>query len=367
MEPSNFLEIVEKYFPKLVVSYTESLNGENQVPPYYHLRFLRHEYSMTGKFEALTNYNQRIAADVIALDSPIPLKRRPSVAALPGEIPKIATKRHLNETQLTQLQLLMGRMEDNLPEIRRILFEDVPKVIDGQFEKRELMFLQAFSSGLVVADNTNNVGTGIRFDFGYLPQNQFTANVAWGGAGYTPLSDLARVAAYAGDTAMLPISRFFMRRAQFNQIAASDEAKALINPLAGALGSSSALFAPDLDELNARLVSKWGFDIEIIERPVMIEINGVQQTINPWAAGQVIGVNNENVGALVWAKVAEMDFPVGGVTYQRAGQGGNILVKKYRQVEPALSESTASESRSMPVIGNVNQIFKLDTTVGSAT
>lgn len=365
MEPSLFLEIVEKYFPKLVTSYTETLNGENQVPPYYHLRFLRNEYSITGKFEALTNYNQRIAADVIALDSPIPLKRRPSVASVPGEIPKIATKRHLNETQLTQLQLLMGRQEDNLPEIRRILFEDVPKVIDGQFEKRELLFLQGFSSGLIVADNTNNVGTGIRIDFGYLSQNQFTATVAWGGAGYTPLSDLARVAESAGNNGY-PITRFLMRRAQFNQIAASDEAKALVYPLA-ALGSTAGLFAPNAEQLNAALETQWGFQLEIIERNVMVEINGVQQSINPWAAGQVIGINNENVGALVWAKVAEMDFPVGGVTYQRAGQGGNILVKKYRQVEPALSESTASESRSLPVIGNVNQIFKLDTTQGSAT
>lgn len=365
MEPSNFLELVEKYFPKLVVSYTETLNGENQVPPYYHLRFLRHEYSMTGKFEALTNYNQRIAADVIALDSPIPLKRRPSVAALPGEIPKIATKRHLNETQLTQLQLLMGRQEENLPEIRRILFEDVPKVIDGQFEKRELMFLQGLSSGLVVADNTNNVGTGIRFDFGYLPQNQFTATVAWGSTGYTPLSDLA-VVADAADNAGYPITKFLLSRATFNQIANSDEAKALVNPLA-AIGSTAALFAPNLDELNSRVQTQWGYTFEIIQRNVMVEINGVQQSINPWATGQVIGINNESIGALVWSKVAEMDFPVDGVVYQRAGQGGNILVKKYRQVEPALSESTASESRSFPVIGNVNQIYKLDTTVGSAT
>lgn len=365
MEPSLFLDIVNQFFPKLVVQYTNYLNGTTLPQPYYHQRFLRTEYSITGKWEAISNYNQRIAADVIALDSSIPLKRRPTAGLISGDIPKIATERQLNETQLTQLQLLMGRQEENLPEIRRILFEDIPKVIDGQYEKHELMFLQALSSGILLADENTNVGTGIRVDFGYAAANQFTASVAWGSAGYTPLSDLIPVVNRAR-VAGFPITRFLLDRATFNQIAASDEAKALVNPLAG-LGSTIGVFDPSINDLNARTQSQWGYQFEIIERQVMVEINGVQTAVTPWEAGQVIGINNENIGALVWAKVAEMDFPVGGVSYQRAGTNNYILVKKYRAVRPSLAEFTASESRSLPVIGNVNQIFKLDSTVGSGT
>lgn len=360
MDQSLFLEIVGRYFPKLVVSYTNLINGKDSEVPYYHLRFLRPQFSITGQWESVTNYNRRVAADVISLDSPIPLKRRPSTASISGEIPKVAIKRHLNETQLSQLQLLLGRQNDNLPEIRRILFEDTPFVIDGQYEKRELLFLQALSTGTILVDQNTNVGTGVRVDFGYLPANQFNASVVWGNTGYTPLSDLADMVAKSISDGKR-ITRFMLDRATFNQIAMSDEAKALVNPWA-AVGNGSGLFAPTQEQLNMSVEAQWGYRFEIIERTVEVEINGVYQTVTPWSAGQIIGVNNENLGVLVHSRVAEMDFPVGGVMYQRSGVGGEILVKKYRTVEPALSESTASESRWLPVLSDVDRIYKLDST-----
>ena len=88
----------------------------------------------------------------------------------------------------------------------------------------------------------------------------------------------------------------------------------------------------------------------------------MQTDVDPWAVGQVIGISNEDIGTLVYAKVAEQSFPVAGVVYSNAGPAGAILTKKFRNEEPSLSEKTAAESRSLPVIGDVTQIFKLDTT-----
>lgn len=363
MEPSLFIEYVERYFPKLVISVTNFLNDQSKLPVYYHQRFLRPEFSITGKWDAISRYNTAVMADVIALDSSIPLKRRPTVNSVTGEIPKIATERQLNESQLSQLQLLTGRAQENDLQIRQLLFEDVPAVIRGQYERMEAMFLQAFSSGVMLVDVDTNVGTGIRVDFQYPAANQFTATVVWGDPGYTPLSDL-QVAVDKASADGFPIRLFLIDRPTFNLIAASDEAK---NLFANSQGIQTGTFAPTLDQLNTAVETNWGYRFELIERSVVAEINGVQTSFIPWEAGQVIGINNEQVGALVWSNVAEMSFPVGGVTYQRAGRQNYILVKKYRSVRPSLAEFTASESRSLPVIGNVNQIYKLDSTEGATT
>lgn len=106
--------------------------------------------------------------------------------------------------------------------------------------------------------------------------------------------------------------------------------------------------------------SQKGCELEVIERSVTFEKNGVQSTVNPWAAGQIIGLQNDQVGSLVWSDVVEASNPVGGVNYS-IGESG-ILIKQYRLVRPSLKQVTASESVSLPVIAGVNQIYKLDTT-----
>src|SRR5690606_26153686 len=138
-------------------------------------------------------------------------------------------------------------------------------------------------------------------------------------------------------------------------IAQSDEAKSLVYPAATQL---NAAFPPSVEDLNTAVARQWGYRFEVIERSSVYEINGVQTTANPWEAGQVVGINNEDLGALVWTVIAAMAFPVAGVTYQRAGSGGYMLVKKYRVNRPSLAELTASESKSLPVLADVNRIYK---------
>ena len=99
---------------------------------------------------------------------------------------------------------------------------------------------------------------------------------------------------------------------------------------------------------------------EIIERSVRYEKNGVQTVATPWATGIVIGICSEELGLLQWARLAEADFPVEGVTYQTADE--YILVSKYRSNQPSLAEWTSSQSRVVPVLTNVDQIYKIDST-----
>lgn len=355
MEQTLFKDYVEKYFEPLVLEYNDYINGELKDLHYYHLDFLTPRYSATGEWASITTYNQYVKADTIALDASIPVKRAPSLAQATGKLPKVATRRQLNETGLREIQLLEGLGGNQSAEIRRLIFEHVPQVIRGQYEAHEFMFLQALSTGIMTVNNENNNGTQFRVDFGYKAENKGFASVIWGQTGYKPLSDLDALAEKARAKGS-PIRRWLLDRNTFNQIRNSDEAKALFNPLA-------PIVALNLEQLNMVALDTYGFIFEIIERVVEIEDkDGNRKTVTPWEAGQVIGISDERLGALVYSDVAEMSFPAAQVMYQRAGVNNYMLVKKYRVVEPSLAEVTASESLSLPVLSNVDRIFKFDST-----
>ena len=60
-------------------------------------------------------------------------------------------------------------------------------------------------------------------------------------------------------------------------------------------------------------------------------------------------------------RLAEQDSPVAGVAYQTVEDF--ILVSKFRLNRPSLAEITNSQSRVVPVIDGVEDIYLLDTTV----
>lgn len=353
--PSEFNAIAARGLAPVTLAVQQKYNGENVEPQYYHRRFFTPKYSLDGTYNALTIYNRRIVADIVSLDSSIPLKSRASVGSAKGELPKIATERNLNESELRQLQLLVAANSDELT-ILRSFFQDVDNCYSGVLEQWENLALQALSSGAILVDENTNVGSGIRVDFGYLTPNKFAATIIWGQANYTPITDLLK----AYDKSVIdgtPIRRFLMRRATLQLILSSQEAR---NIFANSIQLQSVSYAPTADQLNAALLSTYGFELEAIERSVVFEKNGVQQTVNPWAAGQIIGIQNDQVGSLVWTDVVEASNPVGGVNYAKGENG--LLIKQYRLVRPSLKQVTASEAVAMPVIAGVNQIYKLDTT-----
>lgn len=353
--PSEFNSLAARGLAPVTLAVQEKYNGENVEPQYYHRRFFSPKYSFDGTYNALTVYNRKIVADVVSLDSSIPLKSRASVGSAKGDLPKIATERNLNESELRQLQLMMRADSDELT-IMRMFFQDVDNCYAGILEQRENLGLQALSSGAILVDENTNVGAGIRVDFGYLAANKFAATIIWGQANYTPITDLLKLY----DKSVVdgtPIRRFLMRRAQLQQIISSTEAR---NLFANAQGMSSVSFNPTVDQLNGALLSTYGFELEAIERTVTFEKNGVAITANPWAAGQIIGLQNDQVGSLVWSDVVEASNPVGGVDYAVADNG--ILLKQYRLVRPSLKQVTASEAVCLPVVSGVNAIYKLDTT-----
>lgn len=356
MEQSLFIQYVNKYFPGIVVKIVSNLNDSTKVPTYLHRSMLKKVLSVTGKWEAIISNNTLVAADVVAMDSSLPLKKRDSIGKASGDIPKMGMELKLNEQQLTNLDTLIAQGGTEA-DVLSMLFTDTPKVIGGIYERNEAMFLQALSTGVTLVEDSENVGTGIRVDFGYLTKNKFGVAVVWSSTATSkPIEDIERVLAQAASDGNT-ITKVLMDKTAFNNFVKNAEVKEAYAFYAGFVGDN--IPAPSVSKMTEATKDKWGFEIVIIDRSVKYEKNGVQTSQKPWADGAVVFLTSDQVGTLAYARLAEQNHPVANVSYELAD--GFILVSKYRSNKPSLSEFTSSQARVVPVIAGVESIYLLDT------
>lgn len=368
MNPTLFLQWVQQYYPGLVTRIVQRYNDQSNplvAQSYSYRRFLTKRMSLDGKWETLNVNNSLVAADIIALDSSIPLKIRPTLGRASGDIPKLGLEFHKHEKQLTDLQSLIARLRGTGAnadaQIAAAIMDDLPMAIGGQYERLEAMFLEGLSCGYVVVDDSETVGTAVRINYGYRPENSFTSTLPWSNVSSTPFSDMQRMidfASYQGDNIMM----LMMDRVTFNNIAKTNEGKAIYAAYAGFPGTTQPI--PTLSQINPALQDRYGFAIEIVDRTVRIQANGQSTMQRPWKAGAVVGITTMDVGSYVWSRLAEQDIPVAGVNYAVADDF--ILTSKYSLNRPSLMEVTNSQSRVVPVIDNPFQIYTMDSTITAA-
>ncbi len=359
MEQSLFIDWIKQYFPALVLRKVETLNDESVMPTYLFKKFLKKKFSVDGKWTSLTVNNQLVLADVIAMDSSIPLKSRASLGKATGDIPKTAMEFQIREQELTELNTLIA-IGQQAQAIEKF-FQDTPMVIGGQMELVESMFLELLSSGICELTNAETVGTGIRLDAGYLNKNKFDSDLPWTNVAATPITDLQQLIDEA-TADQKKIMTFMMDRPTYNRMKASAEGKSLYAIAIGNFGST--LPTPNEMQFNQAFRDSLGADIQIVERSVRRQRDGVNSTVTPWKAGSVIGVTSNDLGSYVWAQLAEKTSPVAGVSYETADDF--ILVSKFRLNRPSLMEVTNSQARVCPVIDNVEAIYLLDSTITTA-
>lgn len=363
MEQSLFIQYVKKYFPGITVSVVDKLNDTKNPLTYLHKRLLKKDFSVSGKWESISASNTAIMADVVSMDSSLPLKKRDRVSKANGDILKMGIELQLNERQLTDLDTLVAQSNSTNPQgtlniILAKLFADTPRCITGIYERLEAMFLEGFSTGVAAVEDAENVGTGVRIDYGYPAANQFLTSIAWSSTSTAkPFDDIKAVL----DKARLDgniITKAYLDQSAIDAIAKTDQAKQLYAFQVGFVGSNVPI--PSLEQINTLSSSRYGFSFEKVDRAVRYEKNGTQTIQTPWATGRIVFVTSDQIGSLVWARLAEMNHPVANVSYQNADD--YILVSKYRRNTPALSEYTSAQARVVPVISNVDQIYTLDST-----
>ena len=360
MEQSAFIQWIDKYFKGIVVRVTETVNGKNaESLTYMFKQMLRKEFSVTGKWESISTLNTRVSANFVAMDSSLPLKRRDSMGKASGDIAKSGMELWLNEKQLTELDAMIAQGSTEA-EIIAKLFQDTPRVIIGIYELMEKAFLEGLSTGVTVIDDTENVGTGIRLDFGYFDANKFGVSTLWNDVDAKPLDDFRKAIKKAkrdGNT----ITEVYMDDVTFENFVATEQVRKYFAWSLKFTGTDIPV--PSLEDINAALKkdNKYKLTIHIIDRTIINEKNGKRTVVTPWSEGKVILTGTTQVGVLAYARLAEQNHPVEGVSYETTDD--YILVSKFRQNRPSLAEFSTSQARVVPVICNVEQIYQLDTKV----
>lgn len=361
MEKSLYYEYTHKNFPNLVTEIVEKLNEKRrQTMPYFYRDLLTPTFSADGRWSSVLAEYSRVAADIVSLDSELPLKSRDALSTAQGEIPKMGLKLYLSEKQMKDIDAMVA-MRYPFPMIANKIFEDTPRVIDAIYERIEDIFLSEFSTGIGLS--TNNNGTGVRVDVGYLQANKFGTTILWSDVNNaTPIDDIQRVFDKATDDQNV-ITDMWCDDEVLSNLYKCAQMRAQFAFDNGVLSGNNNVPVLDFDKVGQVFQTKFGINVHRVARKIKTEINGKKQNHSPWQAGMCVFTCDSNLGDLVWSTVAEATRRVANVEYQTADNF--ILVSKYSLVDP-LREFTASQAMVLPVINNVDRIYQLDSKVQQA-
>ena len=358
MNQSLFVQFIA-YFKAISKSIEEKLNGKKTELTYLYKQMLTEELSVDLQWKSLTVNSNIVAADIVALDSSLPLKKRDSFGTASGDIPKMGMKLQLTEKQMTDIDVLKARNVETSVLVDKI-FQDQIKCIMGIHEKIEFMFLQGLSTGVGLVEDENNVGTGVRVDYGYLPANKYGVAIPWSDATAKPIDDIKRITKIArakGDN----IKVIMMSDTAFDKFAENDQTRQNFAFSQGFVGSS--IPTPDLEQINALMQRKFGLSIIVVDRTVTTERDGVRTVHTPWAVNNVIFLTSPNAGKLAFGILAEETRKSAKVMYEKSGSF--ILAKKWSTEEP-FAEFTSSQALVLPVINNVSSIYLLNSEEATA-
>lgn len=352
MNQSLFVQFLA-YFKAIAKTIEEKVNGKKTELTYLYKEMLTEELSVDLQWKSLTVNSNIVAADIVALDSALPLKKRDSFGTASGDIPKLGMKLQLSEKQMSDIDVLKARNVETSILVDKI-FQDQVKATMGIHEKLEFIFLQGLSSGIGLVEDENNVGTGIRVDYGYLASNKFGASLPWSGANAKPIDDIKRVVKEArakGDN----IKVLMMSEITFDKLAENAQTRENFAFSQNFVGAN--IPTPDLEQVNGLMQRKFGLTIVVVDRTVTTERDGVRTVHTPWATDNVIFLTSPKVGKLAYGILAEETRKSPKVMYEKSGSF--ILLKKWSTEEP-FAEFTSSQCLALPVINNVSSIYLLN-------
>lgn len=349
---SLFNKYLKRFMPKLQL-WVETENGEHKERTYLYKEHLRSEYSVDGKWESTTADTTYVAADFVSMDSPMPLKRRDSIATANGKLPKIGMSRVMKESDLQAIRILEAQ-GDSENRIVTKLKNDPVACATGIEERNEYNFLYGFSRGYVGIPDEDNEGRMLRLKFNYFPKNTYYATEK----GVISLSDIMNVLEKASDAGSI-ISKIWIAKSTYDRLRQTREAKELWANYSGqSFTSDSTLPVPTASKFNEAFSDETnGVEFQIVNRSIIVEENGKRNSVKPWDENRLIFVTSEIVGSFIYGRLAEQDNPVDGVNYTTLD--GYKLIARFRETNP-LREITTGQAIAAPVIENVDQLFVLD-------
>ena len=355
MVESIFADYIKKYFNGVTGKLTQSYNDRKQKPVYLIDNMTKPEFSVDGTWDSAQIKSSIIAADVVSLNSSLPLKKRDVLATAKGIIPKLGMKKSKKEDDIERINLMKAKGVKEA-QVAEAIFSDVKTCPEGIQVRLEIMFEQAVSTGACMVDSNTKTGTGIRATYGYLAGNMLKASKVWGTSGYTPISDMKKMLAKARENGT-KINVIMMSDTAFEQIRTSTEGKALWCNYAGL--TQATQLAPNTDNMTKALAEEFKAEIIIVDSVFKVEMpDGTQKVVTPWESANIVALPEKQIGRIVYAQLAEETSKAAGVQYSKVG--AYTLVSMYRTTDP-LEEITAAQAKAIPVIDSAEDIIVLDT------
>jgi len=357
MIASQFSELNDRIFPKLqnlVEKERGERNGRKQ-RTYLHKTMLSRLYSPDQTWNTASVDTRYVMADTISMNSPLPIKKRDSIASASGKLPKVGFARTMEESDINAINIMKAQ-NDQWKQVAAKLSADPVFCSIGLDEANEFNFLTALCEGIVAVKDDNNTGTALRINFGYLEKNGFGVETP----GELTLDDIERVldaASVAGDV----ITTIVIDAQRYKSLRNTRGAKELVASYNGqTFDSNTTLPVPSQSKFNEAFKDQYGdIDFLVINRSCIFEKNGKQKSVKPWNTNRVVYLTTTMVGKLVWGTLAEKTAPVEGVNYQTVDE--YKLISKFRTTNP-LTETTAGQMMALTVIEGVDQIYYQDIT-----
>jgi len=358
MEKSLFFQWLQNTFGPVIQRFVETINGKDGASPsYLFQQYLSKSFSIDLKWGSLNSNGSSVAADVVALDASVPLKRRDSFGTVEGKVPKLGMKMQKTENEMQELYILeqtnVGGANAGI--IRDKLFNDPLRSVRGVYERLEYMFLEGLSTGYATISEDINVGTAVRINYGYSGDNSYGVGAKWSSSDAKPITDIENIKEAARSEGR-SFSVMMMDNKAFNNFRSKSEVKELY--AAGLNFSGANIPTPNMAQVNDTLQSNGLPTIIIIDRSVNVEKNGIRTSVRPWAEGVVVFADSANLGRVVWSNLIESIKPKQDILYTKADD--YILVSQWHTNDP-YSETVSSQALAVPVIDNVNSIYVMDT------
>lgn len=365
MNPSLYLTFVQGFLRKVVGKLIEKFNGRKEEEKYLHETLLTEEFSGDLTWGSVGLDHSIVAADVVALDSSLPLKSRGAISEAKGKIPKVGVKFRKGESDITNINNMRNRIQGTpegsarnnlIAKIAAMVLDDVPKCVKAIKVRNEIMFRMGLSTGMTIVADEDNIGTGIRANFGY--KHIYHAKTApWGEEGYNPIEDLRQMFDDANDNSDA-IEYVYISQKYFDFIRSSVYGKKLVADFRGQIYQSTDLLSqPGRKAMAEALADEFGAEFVIIKGTFKIENpDGSKKSVQPWVEANIVGVPAKIVGRLVYGTLAEETNKVNGVEYEKFGN--YILISKYSKTDP-LEEFTAGQALCLPVIDGGDSIYLL--------
>lgn len=351
MEKSLYYSIIANLFPNLLVQILEEKKGD---PDYSFLERLGEEYSIDGTFEVLTGSKRTIIADIVAMDSALPLKSRPTLSAAFGKVPKIGVSNVMRESDLKKVDVMIQKFGNNSDRVRNAIFNNSIANVDGVLDRLQELYLKGLSAG-VVNIGADNVGlTEIRLDYGFKTDQKRGVPVVWtNSATATPLADIMNIVNLARQNGTR-LTEMHLDATTFNQIMKSTETANIFD--------GTGLFLTER-RLRDFFQDELGLSVQIVTRIFKYEIDGVVTNKPVWTPGMITFTQSGEIGTVFYTDTAEHNHRAQQALY--AEPNAYILSSMYRVLRP-LQEYSEAQTMALPVITDVDNIWQLDTTTVQA-